>query len=836
MLPVSGPSNMLHGLLSARCAGGWRPLISHLHRRVFPKMLTMTGIGAKRFVSSEIQEKDEQAGESTTATDTGIIHKTEQETLVYFDNVYPRTASLWSPAQWYNLLLTNQSREAVRQKIMRYASPPNNPIRGLELRSSIPVKRDGGVFATFLVPPQYTKAQVNSMIQKNTANESTMPLLSFFTRAAAFPVKGSPWIEDLRRLPTTTVVVNFQGPALTQEEMYSLFRRYGTIIDIYPSPGPGQPSKVRYRSFRGAICAKNCVSGIEIHNTVLHVEYERIKRGHMVNNFFMNHTKIAIPVVIALLSIFAVLIFEPIREFSIEQKITHRYSLSWDNHWIKQVVNFTSSTMSQFKNYWGAEDSSPNHRHLWEERIEKVNDLKMWLEENNNTFVVIRGPRGSGKHELVMQHTLHDRENVLYLDCDKFVKSRTDAKFLRNVANQLGYFPIFPWLNSVTNVLDLMVQGLTGQKSGLSETKEAQFRNILTTSMMSIRRIALKGYKAAAKKAGDTNLKEEDYLQQHPEEKPVIVIDRFTGRAEMNGFIYKELSDWAAMLVQMNVAHVIFLTETVSPNHLLSESLPSQVFKTLILSDASKENSRNYVLSQLHDYLEAQNKEAEAKGGKILQQVYEQEKQQINEIDEVLEPLGGRMLDLQAFVRRVKSGEEPKEALEKMVEQSSEQITQIFLSDKYDPIKSARAWELIEVLSKQQSVAFEEMVFKNLFKAEPETCITELENSGLVTVSRNRGVPHEIAPAKPLFRAAFKSLVEDPELSAILRTRYLLKVVGFETNRIKKWEEELRPLGKSGETKLFKERLNYLSKKIEISSDIINNCEDEIKRLSQGKK
>lgn len=790
-----------------------------------------------RHVSSEIQQKDEQAGESTTATDTGIIHKTEQETLLYFDNVYPRATSLWSPAQWYNLLLTNQSREAVREKIKNFASPPDNPIHGLELRSSIPVKRDGGVFATFLVPPRYSKAQVNSMIQQNTLRESSKSILSYFTKAAVFPVKGSPWIEDLRRLPNTTIVVKFQGPALTEEEIYSLFRRYGSIADIYPPTGSDNTAKVRYRSFRGAICAKNCVSGIEIHNTVLHIQYGRIAQGHLISNFFVNHTRIAIPVMIALLSIIAVLIFDPIREFSIEQKITHRYSISWDNHWIKQIRKLTSSTVSQFRNYWGTDDSSQSQKHLWEERIEKVNDLKMWLEENNNTFVVIRGPRGSGKHELVMQHTLHDRDNVLYLDCDKFIKSRTDAKFLRNAASQLGYFPIFPWFNSVTNVIDLMVQGLTGQKSGLSETKEAQFRNMLTTALMSIRHIALRGYKTTIKSGDETiGVKEEDYLQQHPEEKPVIVIDRFSGKSEINGFIYKELSDWAAMLLQMNIAHVIFLTETVAPNQLLSESLPTQVFKTLILSDASKENSKKYVLAQLHDRGspatmkvtgEAENNEE--KDNDVI------DEKKIEEIDDVLDPLGGRMLDLQAFVRRVKSGEEPKEALDKMVEQSSEQITQIFLSDKVDPIKSAQAWELIELLSEHAKVSFEQIVFRPLFKSAPEIGITELENNGLITVSRERGVLKEIQPAKPLFRAAFQYLVHDSELSTILKTRYLLKVVGFETGRIKKWEEELRPLGKSGDPKLFKSRLAYLSKKIEASSVVIDQCEDQIKELSQKK-
>lgn len=814
--------------------------LAHRGACLLPKIVVFKALNqaSKRFVSSEIQEKDEQAGESITATDTGVIHKTEEETLLYFDNVYPRATSLWSPAQWYNLLLSNQSRDAVRSKILTFASPKSNPIHGLQLRSTIPVQRDGGVFATFLVPSRYTKAEVNAMIQGNTSEESSKSLLSFFTSASAFPVKGFPWIEDLRRLPTNSIKILFQGPALTEEEIYSLFRRYGTIIDITPTSATEKTATVRYRSLKGSICAKNCVSGIEINNTVLHIQYLQEARGFVISKYFVEHTRIAIPMLIALLSVAAVLIFDPIREFSIEQRITHKYSLSWDNYWLRKLRNFTNSTVSQFKNYWGSNNDAYAEKHLWEERIEKVNDLKMWLEENNNTFVVVRGPRGSGKNGLIMQHTLGDRANVLYLDCDKLIKSRTDAKFLKNSANQLGYFPIFPWINSVTSIVDLMVQGLTGQKSGLSETKETQFRTMLTTALTSVRRIALKGYKPIVRDGReDVNIKEEDYLQQHPEAKPVIVIDRFEGKSEINGFIYKELSDWATMLVQMNVAHVIFLTENVGSNQQLSESFPNQVFKTMVLSDASKENSRKYVLSQLDAFRKNESMEENTDDQVTLDTVKKPilSDREILEIDNALEPLGGRMLDLQAFVRRVKSGEQPKEALDKMIEQASEQITQIFLSDKIDGTKSAQAWELIEMLTAKSVITFEDIVFKPLFKSAPELGIVELENSGLIAVSRDRGVLNEIRPAKPLFRAAFSYLVNNSGLSTILRTRYLLKVVAFETNRIKKWEEELRPLGKSGDTKLFKGRLEYLSGKIDVSNSVIVAAENEIKKLSTKK-
>ncbi|SCU89335.1 LADA_0E14906g1_1 [Lachancea dasiensis] len=804
-----------------------RPPRSILLTHLKPKARFGPCFAVKRHVSTEIQQKDEQAGESNTATDTGVIHKTEEETLIYFDNVYPRATSLWSPTQWYNVLLTNQSRDAVRSKILEFASPKNNPIHGLELRSTIPVKRDGGVFATFLVPHRYSVAEVNSMIQKNTAEESSLSWLSFITRAAAFPVKGSPWIEDLRRLPSTTIKIKFEGQTLIEEEMYSLFRRYGTIVDIFPPKNGESTATLRYRSFRGAICAKNCVSGMEIHNSVIHVQYERLANEHMFRDFFLNHTKIAIPLIIAILSVTAVLIFDPIREFSIQQKITHQFSLSKDNYFIKEFFKLTSYTVSSFRSFMGTENVGTNKKQLWEERIEKVSDLRMWLEENNNTFVIVRGPRGSGKHDLVVQHTLHDRPNVLYLDCDKLTKSRTDAKFLVNAAAEIGYFPIFPWVNSLTNLVDLAVQGLTGQKTGLSESKELQFRNMLTTALMSVRQVALKGYRPVIGNGDNAiSMKEEDYLQQHPEKKPVIVIDRFNDKAEMNGFAFKELSDWAAMLVQMNIAHVIFLTETVSPNQLLADSLPNQVFKTLVLSDASKESARSYVLASL-DHPDITNDDERPVPPVELSEEAKKD------IDSCLEPLGGRMLDLQAFARRVKSGEDPKEALDKMVEQALEQITQIFLAENVDQTKSAQAWELIEMLSKEPVVQFKNIVFKPLFKSAPEAGLLELEKNGLITVSRDRGVLKDIRPAKPLYRAAFEYLLQNSELSTVLETGYLLKVINFETKRIQKWEEELKSLGKVTDTKMFKSRLSYLAGKIDGSSDSINQCEERIKTLSK---
>jgi hypothetical protein len=52
-------------------------------------------------------------------------------------------------------------------------------------------------------------------------------------------VRGVPWIEDLYRIPSQTIKVEFLSTSpdssaaeLTQEALYTLFRPYGKILDI----------------------------------------------------------------------------------------------------------------------------------------------------------------------------------------------------------------------------------------------------------------------------------------------------------------------------------------------------------------------------------------------------------------------------------------------------------------------------------------------------------------------------------------------------------------------------------------------------------------------------
>ncbi|ONH70023.1 Mitochondrial escape protein 2 [Cyberlindnera fabianii] len=807
--------------------------------------LTKTQLPHRRWVSTEdIKQQDKAAGESVDAEETGVIEKTRQESLMYFDRILPFRTSNWDLRQWFSYIVIADKRpEAIKDHVMALANPVDETtqtpsIPNLEITEVIPMKRDGGAFIKFRVPQNWTIADLNKQIQLNTLKESSkrLSILNWISQASAFSVKGQPWIEDLRRYPSRTIKVKFEGPALTEEELYSLFRRYGSIVDIQPDPAV---ATVIFKLFRGSICAKNCITGIKINDTVLHISYEKQTHKSIIVDLLTNHTRLAIPVIIALLATLAVIIFDPIREFFIENHITNKFAINRNNPIVKWIMNISNKTMSQIHQFLGQEVARQNKNGgLWSERRDIVRELRLWIEENVNTFIVVLGPRGTGKQDLVVTHALHDRKDILYIDCDKLVKSRSDTAFIRNAAASLGYFPVFPWLNSISTIIDLALTSLTGQKSGLSESKESQYRNMLSTALVAIREISLRGYKATIQE-GDTeiNVKEEDYLQQHPEKKPVIVIDRFTtiNKSESNNFVYKEIADWAALLTTMNIAHVIFLTEDVSTQQLLTDSLPDQVFKYVMLRDASKSAAKSYVLHSLHEDL-VLDKNGDGEVSEEEFKKLSESKRGIAELeaqlDACLEPIGGRMLDLQAFVRRVRSGEGPLDALQRMVDQTSEQITQMFLN-KDQGIKNAQAWVLIKMLADNDSVNYREFINHPLFKSSPEASLVELEQHGLISMSRDRGVLCEVRPAKPIFKAAFKNLLrEGSQIANVLETAYLNKIITFETARIQKFEKELESLAYCTGKKEFNGRLQYLAGKIDACNNNILKAEDDIKKIN----
>lgn len=151
-------------------------------------------------------------------------------------------------------------------------------------------------------------------------------------------VLGRPWLEDLHRLPKSRLRIEFvpakdsEPPTeLSQESLFSLFRRYGKISDITSQPPDSKVlPKFAYVDFmlvRDAILARNCVHGFVIqeegskNQTRLRLSYEQRVKPHHIWNWVTNHPRIVIPIVAALLAAFTVAVFDPIREFFVKVRL-----------------------------------------------------------------------------------------------------------------------------------------------------------------------------------------------------------------------------------------------------------------------------------------------------------------------------------------------------------------------------------------------------------------------------------------------------------------------------------------------------------------------------------
>ena len=56
-----------------------------------------------------------------------------------------------------------------------------------------------------------------------------------------------------------------------------------------------------------------------------------------------------------------------------------------------------------------------------------IDQLHTWLIETADTFIIVQGPRGSGKKELIVDQALKGRPNTLLIDCKPIQEARGDS-------------------------------------------------------------------------------------------------------------------------------------------------------------------------------------------------------------------------------------------------------------------------------------------------------------------------------------------------------------------------------------------------------------------------
>jgi hypothetical protein len=93
-------------------------------------------------------------------------------------------------------------------------------------------------------------------------------------------------------------------------------------------------------------------------------------------------------------------IFDPIRAWSVKNKITRKWSVE-----SSRAVQWLRRSWNEFVPFRRGKDGKEQ---VWnvDENVKKIKD---WIGENQESFIVVIGPKGTAKRELVIDGVLQGR-------------------------------------------------------------------------------------------------------------------------------------------------------------------------------------------------------------------------------------------------------------------------------------------------------------------------------------------------------------------------------------------------------------------------------------------
>lgn len=209
--------------------------------------------------------------------------------------------------------------------VLKRAIPKSVPV---EITEILPRLKDGGAFVKFSHENGVTAKEIEELIAGYLKENSIKPWFSPWRRVRTNLVVGRPWLEDLYRFPSCRLKVEFVPPVpggeaaeLSQETLYSLFRKYGKIAEISSQPSDSKVlPKFAYLDFarmRHAIMARNCMHGMKVleeagggkTGTQLRLSYEARMKSHYVRDWIVNHPRVVIPALAAAAALIAAAVF-----------------------------------------------------------------------------------------------------------------------------------------------------------------------------------------------------------------------------------------------------------------------------------------------------------------------------------------------------------------------------------------------------------------------------------------------------------------------------------------------------------------------------------------------
>ena len=190
--------------------------------------------------------------------------------------------------------------------------------------------KEGGAFVKFAHDGSTSPMEIEKTLKQYLAEKNLRPWWSPLRSMNVNLVRGRPWVEDLFRLPTPRLRVEFipsepgaEAVELSQEQLFAFFRPYGKLGDIVTQPPDSKIipkyAFLDFSSIPSAIMAKNCMHGYLVteaegggkKGTVLRLTYESKVKAHWIRDWLVNHPRIVIPIVAALVATITVAIFDP---------------------------------------------------------------------------------------------------------------------------------------------------------------------------------------------------------------------------------------------------------------------------------------------------------------------------------------------------------------------------------------------------------------------------------------------------------------------------------------------------------------------------------------------
>ncbi|KII88921.1 hypothetical protein PLICRDRAFT_590111 [Plicaturopsis crispa FD-325 SS-3] len=866
----------------------------------------LSRISSRALVRRTLVSTIRPLGATRTAVTDNNAPTGSREAWLWIDSVFPVRLGRWDLRYYVGLSL--------EEELLGQLSTILSAVRAHDFRllSIEPQHKEGGVFVRFAYSPSGSRdgeevdlavKEIEQAVREEAGKRGGPPNWIGIRKGGVWRVRGTPWREDMYHFASPNLKFAFEGPDIQEEDLYSILRPYGLIEHLTPpSPAPAGTRRaaiVTYRQLRSAVTARNVVHGLRWNSdsstqTRLHAQYERPLEPHMLRTWLAAHPRIVLPMLVFLLGTLTYTIFDPIRAIMIQARMEEWFDyrkfgawkwlrvnaldkLDEPRHWHEDarqndlaVTHTTSGSSSKARNVKeGAEKveertidakkklGSPQDdsaEEVWKERAEAFSALKNYLSDMPMTVAFIHGPQGSGKSKMISTILRDTDRKALVVDCAELHKATSDTQLVGALARQTGYRPMFTFLNSMNNIVDLASVGLIGQKAGMSTSLKDQLQQILGVTETALKRVSSShrttiDRQVQAKKTAEAEARRRQRMSRgtfHDARQDYVAGNGVMSELGVGDEWFGE-NDWDVN--GGSGVHDVKETEARQERERNQEerhaedmeavsSLPIVVIKNF--GERGGLVGREEVLGALaewaaklaqdqiaHVVVVSDNREnvkrlSKALPSKPLNNIalydadatsalsfvtkklrdtgvdLELSSQQVTYVQR----LGGRASDLESLIHKVRGGQQIEEAVEDIINRGVSELRKNAFGDDPEDAKSLpwareQAWAILRQLASQAELPYHDVLFDFPFKGD-EVPLKAMEQAELISIGTQNGRPSTIRPGKPVFKYVFERLVRDPIFQASQDLVYNEKQIASAESTIATCEKELSLLAEIG--------------------------------------